>query len=269
MTNWALDDPAGRVTGVGADTTVSRGPAVTSGSAHNKGSYVELSSSTPRASHIVVTAFAATSVVDFLVDIALGTGGSETVIVSNLLVSAGGSSGEDTMLYYPMAVPIPAGSRLAARCQSSTSSAAVYVVVLFMHNGLPAGAMRLSTYGAETGDTSAISVTTSASANTYGSFTEISASTSAPIHRLLIVTGSQRKGLTSSAYRFELAIGAGGSEQVIAEFFMASHVTPDTLRPAFFGPLDVNIPAGSRLTVRLLKSAAGAESLDFALYGMD
>lgn len=110
----------------------SNGTAVTaSGSTNTKGSYAEIVSSTAADFRYFVVSIergSLSSVASFLVDIATGAGGSETVLIPNMHYVADGSSNNMTMPV-PMPLFLPAGTRIAARCQCSVASKDVRVAL--------------------------------------------------------------------------------------------------------------------------------------------
>lgn len=116
----------------GATTSTSRGTTITaSGSANTKGSYTQLLASTAKRSTkmLVILGRVSSSNNGYLVDIATGGAGAEVVQVPNLPFEWGDAK---TLVGYLIDIVIPAGSRIAARCQSATGSATIDVeVILF------------------------------------------------------------------------------------------------------------------------------------------
>ena len=93
-------------------------------SAHTKGNWVQLVAST--AKRVVAMTLSAhavgTTQLRFLVDIGVGGAGSEVVVLPNIYVKIGASYTRDGQNFGPLLVDIPAGSRIAARCQCATAS---------------------------------------------------------------------------------------------------------------------------------------------------
>lgn len=99
-----------------------------------------------------------------------------------------------------------------------------------------------------------VTVTANASANTKGTYTQIVASTPTDICGLLVNIGL---GATGRGYLMDIAIGAGGSEQVVIPNMplqqFRSTGNPDMV---FFIP--IKIPKGSRIAVRTQSSTGGS-----------
>jgi hypothetical protein len=110
----------------GISTATSIGTLVTaSATANVKGSYAALTASTAHDYSGVVLCIdpLAAGTVNYLVDFAIGASGSEMVIAPNMSVSVISSR-----LFLPIA--IPAGTRVAARCQSSTLSDTLHASII-------------------------------------------------------------------------------------------------------------------------------------------
>lgn len=128
----------GRVTTYGVNEGSSAGVALTpSGTASTKGSWVEVASSTSYPIHGVMV-LAQPSAFPFVnatytVDIAVGSSSSETVILGDLMFteSTGGWVAPHSPGYLPLALNIPAGVRLSARCAASTTTTNTLQVVVY------------------------------------------------------------------------------------------------------------------------------------------
>jgi hypothetical protein len=108
------------------------GTELIGGTANTKGSFAQLIASTARDYVGIIIALddlnGTSAAGTFLIDLAQGASGSETVIVPNF----GASAENDTVTpqnsgYIP--IPIPAGTRIAARCQSSAASNKIGITV--------------------------------------------------------------------------------------------------------------------------------------------
>lgn len=110
---------------VGFNTANAVGTVITASATPNtKGSYTQLIASTPRdycGIFIGPDMNTAQTVAQLLLDIAIGAGGSEVVIVPNWSQPPF----SDKMARGFVPVSIPAGTRIAARCQSPTASATI------------------------------------------------------------------------------------------------------------------------------------------------
>jgi hypothetical protein len=256
--------------------TVSNGARITSSaSANTKGSYVELSAATgidTDGFYFYVVAGSANA--DFLIDVAIGASGSEVDILSNLLCSSPSNNNEAPFeVYVPL--PIPAGSRMACRCQSSDSGAFVTVCGVIARGGM-FEAMRMSratTYGANTSDSGGVSVDPGGTSETKGSYSEISAAITNPIRYAIICAGAQNNGVrTSMTHAVDIAYGGAGSETIIVPDINLRQIAAsfDTIQPAWL-PRFFDLDAGQRLAARQAASANDATDrlLDIAVVGFD
>ena len=164
--------------------------------------------------------------------------------------------------YFP--VDIPAGSAIKADVQSSTDSKFIDILCsLRSGNWLESSAGFLGivkTYGAVTGSTKGTTVDPGGTANTliYG---ELSASTSHRIRQLWLTVhrGVNSVMLVEGHYLFHVAIGASSSEIPIGPGNLTANMSINDLQHPFqFGPFDVDIPAGSRLSFGVQCSSTDA-----------
>ena len=115
MPDWPLISGQ-RIEAAGIDSGNSRGSVVTAGgSAHTKGSYVQLIASTADESFgLVITAGWASATMIYAVDIAIGGSGSEQIIVPDLWAIIDGNSQTSTVY-----IPIQDSGRFAHRRHAS------------------------------------------------------------------------------------------------------------------------------------------------------
>lgn len=276
MGDWPLLDGQGTET-AGVTSGSSTGIAITAaGSANTKGSWVELTPATTRpATGLLVTIRRGhTATADFLLDIGIGGSGSEIAIVPNLK----GDNGSNLLTRSaPLLIPvsIPAGTRIAARCQSTSASAISRVQVTLLYGswlGQPTLG-RVTDYGTATADSGGVSVDPGGSANTKGSWAQIVASTTNPIRALIIGIGNQaNSSRTNADFLLDVAFGGSGSETVlVADQHLEASASDDIMSPTFIGPIPVNIPAGTRLAARGACSITDATDrlFDVICYGVD
>lgn len=211
----------------------------------------------------------ASSLLYILLDLAIGAAGSEQVILSNLALQYSQRLPSGS-IFIPIA--IPAGTRLAFRHQvNSASTLTVGVSITLLAQGfLPSDLMQIgTTYGAVTGTSAATQVDPGTSANTKGSWTEITSSTTYAHTMLLIAAhlGSTAPGNTR--WYLDIGVGAAGSETVLVPDLPSSYASSGfTLTPNFWGPIPVNIPQGTRLSARLQSTdTSSARVQQVALYG--
>lgn len=227
------------------------------GAANAKGSYVQLTASTnfPYTSVTLQGSPTGGGGQTYLIDVAVGGAGSEQVIVPNVLLdSARGANMNGICIELPIAVP--AGSRLAARVQevSGAGTRTVDVTVIGRNGGSgarPAGLGTVVNYGADTSTTNGVLVDPGAVANTYGAWTQITASTSRDHNALIAILGTNKQGgtLVDSVYFFQIGIGDAGSETMLTEFMsnMSSSVSRLMINSLM---VEYQVPTGSRLSMR-------------------
>ncbi len=272
MADWSMIGGQQLVSASDITAGQSYGVVTTTGNpAHTKGNYAELLAATPVAAEgIVVQLVHASTPYEGLVDIAIGPEGSEQIVAENLYFPP------YIAVCYPLPIRIPAGVRLAARCQTNLNASGVIVIVhLLSQTFLPsAGLARVTTYGANTEDSGGTQVDPGSSANTKGAWSQITAATTAPCKALLMALGGQcNYSRTSSFFLVDIGVGAEGSEQVVVNNVQARQrsTSSELLTPTVFGPIGLEIPTGSRLAVRAAATTTDAtdRKFDAILYGID
>jgi len=245
----------GVIAAAGQLTASSNGTLVTAAAtAHVKGAWSQLVAATgAEASWIEVYIGSVATAVDYLIDIGIGAAASEQVIIPNLVAGSGtGAAGRSSRFLLPL--NIPAGVRVAARCQATTISSTCRVSAQLGSGGWPleSGLQRVTDYGTTTATTQGTTVDPGAVANTKGSWVQLAASTTNPIRALLFGQSNLvQTARTSCQWLFDLGVGAAASEVVVIPNRTVECVsTEDTIHPQGSGPFPVNIPAGSRLAVR-------------------
>lgn len=247
-----------RMAHVGLVSATTRGTTVQShASTNTKGSFVELSSSTPidADGFYLFIGGGGSSVPCALVDIAIGAAAAEQVIVPN--VAFGNLNNRQTYaIYFP--VPIPAGTRIAARTQAATGSTNNTFSILLVKGGLlvPGSLGRVVDYGTTLASSRGTVVDPGGSANTKGSYSELTAATTSPIKAILLMVGNGMASGDRTAdadWFLDIAIGAAASEQIVAPDI---HVAMDDGATGVPGVpqspfwLPVEIPVGERISVR-------------------
>lgn len=272
MASWAFP-AAQRYATLGVDAAASTGTTVTaSGTINTKGSWSQLTASTAfDVSHLQVFVRADTAFAGYLVDIGIGGAGSETVLIPDLLVQSRTDAGY--IFQFPLAVP--AGTRVSARCQSTTVSATCRVAVVAAGSpwGLHVPCSRVVAMGVDTADTgSTVTVEPGAVANAKGSWVEVTSATSAPFRGLVPAVGGRgNTALSDADYLLDIGIGGSGSETVlIADMPQRAGAASDFFSPGTYPLLPVDLPAGVRIAARAQSSITDASDrvLELALYGV-
>ena len=224
----------------------------TSGLANTKGAYAQVVASTPYASSrlFIITEFASASLRFFLLDIATGGAGAETVVVSNIALDS--NSDNCTAGFIPISVDIPAGTRVSVRIQSNTTTQTVTLGVLLEDRAL-ASLANPSTYGTDTGNSRGTQIDPGTTINTKGTYVQLSASTSSRIDvlALCLTIGVGATAITTGVrWMIDVATGGAGAETiVIPDITVVANSPADAIRPATLW-FPISIPASTRLAVR-------------------
>lgn len=286
MADWPLASGF-RAESFGAGARVPGGTTVTSSAtAHTKGSWVQLDAATGfDASLLILDIAVQFQDTLYLIDIGIGASGSEQVLIPNLLVS------QSTMVIPRLVLPIaiPAGSRISARSQDNFGSSVSFISGMLLAGGFvnPASFNTITAYGPNIATSNGVTADAGATANTKGSWAQITASTTRDM-RGLILSGIRAVPGTAMAADYanlvDIGVGASGSEQVLIPniVFQASITTGGasgsplvlsglgTLFPRFIPPIPCDIPAGSRLAVRQQSTTTNAtdRTSAYAIYGL-
>lgn len=201
-----------------------------------------------------------------LIDIGVGTSGSEQVIIPNLNYCGANAAGGircGAHVYFP--IKIPAGSRVAARAQGNSGTNYQVVTSMMLFSGAfnsPGGYNYVDTYGTDLANSRGTGVDPGATNNVKGSWEQIAASTGRA-HRGLIL-GLQHDGssgfLGYNEFHLDIGIGGSGSEIVIVpdlQIYVNADATNNfynmTQHTVMF---PVDIPAGTRLAMRSLSEVS-------------
>ena len=127
------------------------------------------------------------------------------------------------------------------------------------------GCNNIDTVGENTADTTGVTVTAAASANTKGaSWQEIISSTTIRANYILVMLGGT--GTSSGDYLVDIAIGAAGSEKSLIDNIQFSQVAIGGQVSAYLFP--VVVPAGSRLSSKCqATNASGTIEVIIVLIG--
>lgn len=217
-----------------------------------------------------VTAF------DALCDLAIGAGGSEKVILSKMICCNGGTAvANGSYIWWP--IPIKAGVRVAARLQDTSGANVVDFALIGISNGFlaPSHEGTAVTYGASAATSKGVSIDPGGSANTKGSWVEITSATS-QYHRYLTVGVGNlaNAGQSASTTLIDIGIGSAGNEVVLIPNIACRTLVATTglgmITPNMIGPFPVELPEGTRLSVRGQCSSTDSTDRKFssALYGV-
>ena len=206
----------------------------------------------------------------FLVDIGIGAAGSEVVIASNILVAQ--VSYVPVSIFLPFA--IPAGSRISARAQGSTNVTAVWPRFTLKQASFwsPPPGGQLLTMGAVTASTRGTALT--GNNGSFGSWAELTASTSADIAALWVIAGNVANTAPIagdiSALLIDIGVGGAGSEVSIARPIPLPTDTAGRMLDSLAHWLPRCIPAGSRVAARYWSNTTDAtdRKIEVVAYGL-
>ena len=204
--------------------------------AHAKGPYTEVVASTPYDSSRLYLQLAAGSNNGrlVLVDLATGGAGAETVAVANIATTI--DVDIMTAIFVPVTVDLPAGTRLALRCQTGLSAATTESFVVHLEDRALGSIASPVTYGAVTAASRGTVLDPGTTINTKGSYVQVSASTSARIDTLVLCTTASQAGSTFitafTSWLLDIATGTSGAESVLLpNFRYSANTNVDCLRP--------------------------------------
>lgn len=220
--------------------------SVTAGSpAHTKGAWVEQISALDFNATGLYIHTRKNGISSFLFDVGIGGAGSEKVVVPNIFSARGASA-----FYVP--IRIPAGVRIAARCQADGASQQQPIQVKAMAGDFLdwlQGSSRVVDYGTNLAASRGILLQTSLF-STKTAWTEVTPATTNPIRYLIVFHQAGDGG--NSAWRLDIGIGGAGSEKVLVPDIVVQAISG---APALYTEPPVtafpcSIPVGTRLAIR-------------------
>ena len=211
---------------------------------------------------------------DILWDVGIGAAESEVSIVDNLIYAVGKTYDYRGVQIYHFPLPIPAGTRISARCQaevaSSTIGLATQIYDVTYYSQRPPG--RITTYGANTDDTDGVVIDPGAVANTKGAWIEITSSLTHDIQGFMWgITSNQNHARATYTFKLDIGIGADESEVVIvSNHLLTSYTIIDVVFCKFSPYIPISIPAGTRISARAACSGIDASDRLFGIifYGI-
>lgn len=225
--------------------------------AHTKGNYAQISAALPFTICGLLMQAAIPTGANYLLDIAVGGAGSETIIVPNYHIGASNNVSPGQRNFF-IPLSIPAGLRLSMRCQAGgAAQGAINVKAQFLaESGYAFQApTRWEAWGIATGTTLPTATTSGVGANTKGSFVQLIAATAFTTRWIALVG---RFGVAAGDYAIDLAIGT----QVI----IGDILNQDVDNTWMLGPFPFSIPAGSQIQARSA-SAVGNRTVYLGAYG--
>lgn len=230
----------------------SSGPiSVTAGeTAHTKGAWTELISSTTHTSSQLVFAAGLSQASQnsaALVDIGVGPAGSEVLIIENLPC---GMAASNSNWQVPLPVEVPAGSRIAIRFQCDfAGKVGTFGLSVFTDGAIQPGALTVLGYNSATSKGIQLQLD--------GSWVEISASAPAAYRYLVVVPSAGSAGLQNNDGSVILGVGAAGSEVervgVGVSTSSGESISCGSMDPSWSSSaIQRGVPAGVRIAAKLV-----------------
>lgn len=230
-------------------------------SAHTKGAWVEVIASTSTAIDRLDLSVAgvgnSSTNTSTLLDVAIGSAGSEVVVIPNVAVggAVSGVAG-DNALAFSVPVYIPVGSRIAVRIQSLVTGGKTAVVKI--GGGVGARPSGTSTSVTALGTSTSTSGGTAMSAVT-NTYVELAASTAAAYEAIVAIPSVASTSISAAGRRIVVAVGASGAEVDVGEFDFVTTAQELLIAPGLDKLIPVAVPAGSRISARVAPAAAGIQ----------
>lgn len=204
-----------------------------------------------------------------LMDIGIGGAGSETIVIPDLLY--GFTDHRST----PIPVHIPAGATVRARASCGIGSSFLWVRPQLGLGEADSGITvpgKITAYGIVSAASGGTAITPSGTGNTKGSYSQLVASTTAPIHALMVLAQSSVSSgsMTDVEYLIDIAVGGAGSETIIVPDYIGYTHSEGYVynRSPELYPVSFNIPAGVRIAARCAAmNSSSTVPIEVAVYG--
>lgn len=245
------------------------GTTITCGTAHTKGSYGQLISSTDYDWYgfylIPANVTDPNLATQGLVDVAVGGAGSETVLISNCMFTTGTSlnNGADAR-FLPLF--IPKGTRIAMRGQSVIASQTMNWTVLGMGGGshMPWPVYQgCETIGADTAN-SRFASHTSGSSGSYSTYADFGG-TSTVQYKAIMPLIQQHSDTTMTSLTMWVRIGIGGT--TLGQWFVVWANTEYVVSTFPNRPLPMTVPSGTQFQVQATSSTTADSDFSIGLLG--
>ena len=234
---------------------------VTSGGVNAKGAWVSLGLATLDAMWFDLLVRSPNSTPRHFVDIGIGPSGSQVIIVENLYLFPGATSGH--RLRVPVAVP--AGAEVWIRTQASTGAAAASVAIV-LYGQRAEYPLGLSSMAAISPDLAATMAGNIAVPLTY-TWTEIVAAAPRAFRWLAASVGySGTVPATSQVGVVEIGVGPAGSETLLMTSLQHIAASFATTSPGWFS-VPAWIEAGARISARISAPTPGSDTLAVGIMG--
>lgn len=234
----------------GANTASSTLTALTAGAVNTKGSYTELIASTARESKMITVQITGNSNKrNFRFWLATGAASSEVDVFSFRMWSGVVANADRTSFTFPFTVA--SGTRISAACSCNVATQAASIQVWLSDDDSYGTSTEATLIGNVSGDTAqGVDVDAGASANTKGSWTEISSSAPHDMDFLVLFVGQSANTGINPNHNFLIDIGTGAasSETVLVSDIYSLNDTNEAGNTCF--PIYAPISSGDRVVMR-------------------
>ena len=281
MPDWGDVAEGQRYQSIGQDLATTSGIQVNAGNSVKPATYTQLAAAGVLnfdASGIYIN-IVNSSPGRWLIDIAVGTAGSEVIIVPDIAYETPRTNERANQLFFP--INIAAGTRISARARAASASTAVYLSVTLVGGSLMQSFNTVLAYGITIGSTYGTSVDPGAVANTKGAVTALllrdaagaligTGSVLRPINQFLVVVTTLGRGTSNANAGYLIDLALGGSNLILTDIPFRTGNTPDFPAQCFFGPYPLQIPVGVELGARCQSSNAtlSTRPIGISLYGV-
>lgn len=262
---------------LGATSAASNGVWLTaSATVHVKGAWESVGGATSFAYESLTFVFSGATTNNFnQVDIGITVGAETYVIVPDITTDPRAAGDAGTTLTLP--IHVPAGSQLAARLRSSSSSGILNVLIIGSSSGLmgtPGVSRAVKLFTDSTSSSAGISIDIGSTVvNTkMTDYTTLIASSPERVCGIFGIPDSAGDA-TKTAIRWllDLAIGSSGSElDIVTNMMFGADSVSDTPTPKSFGPFLFDVSSGTRFSARAQNNTgiSGDRVIGISLYGL-
>lgn len=211
---------------------------------------------------------------NFVMDVGIDDGSGNVFVLCPDLRVPGLRVARSGVIHYLLPLHIPQGKQLAFRCSSAGGGNGLRIVCGGSASaiyGAQSYSRMVSLYTVQTGSLG-ITVDPGGTANTKGSWVQMTASSSDRVVGLLTCIGDGGdigRGANQNM-AVDIGIGASSSERIlIPDITFAADTNSDQWGPKLGGPYPVDVPASTRFAMRTQCSVntAGDRLADFGLWG--
>lgn len=259
---------------VGSITASTTLKTLSCGGSNIKSSWVEILSSTSfevQGFFLQLVSQTVQDVEGMLIDIGIGSSGSEFVLVPNIPYQT--RANREQLLgsgcYFPLR--IREGERISVRGQCNAGGAQnVGVQMMLLSNSIwPSPPLnRCVDIGANTATSLGVQIISST--NTKGSWYELTPTLDIDLKYLTIFWGTNGQQPDEGDILVDIGIGSSGSEEVIFSNLLTGsrNSDMDQLQPKFCGPLPCSIREGERIAVRKQNNVGLGNAFDAIILGI-